>query len=90
MAKTEQEIHIIVKVLSSNLSWILSSFYASPRFAECKLLWENLAKISSLHNLAWTMLDDFNKVLSSADKCGGNPDNIRRAQIFKDCLDGTI
>ena len=33
------------------------------------------------------MLGDFNKVFSSADKCGGNPDNMRRAQIFKDCLD---
>ena len=76
-----------MKVLSSNMSWILSCVYASPRFAECKLLWENLAKVSRLHNLAWTVIGDFNEVLSSADKCGGNPVNMRRAQIFKNCLD---
>ena len=33
------------------------------------------------------MLGDFNEILSSADKCGGNPINMRRAQIFNDCLD---
>lgn len=31
LAKTEQEIHAKVKVRSSNLSWIFSDIYASPR-----------------------------------------------------------
>ena len=79
MGKTEQEIHIIIKVLSFNLSWILSYIYASLRFAKRKLLWENLDQVSGLHNFAWTMLGDFNEVFSSADKCGGNSDNMRRA-----------
>ena len=52
LAKTEQEIHVIVKVLSSNLSWILSCICASPRFAERRLLWDNLGKVLGLHNLA--------------------------------------
>ena len=34
MASTEQEIHAVVKVLSSNLSWLISAIYASPRFLE--------------------------------------------------------
>ena len=34
LVKIEQEIHVIVKVLSSNFSWILSCINASPRFAE--------------------------------------------------------
>lgn len=30
LAATEQEIHAVIKVCSSNLSWLLSSIYASP------------------------------------------------------------
>ena len=38
LAKTEQEIHIVVKVHNSNLSWLLSYIYASPHLEERKLL----------------------------------------------------
>ena len=87
LAKTEQEIHVTVKVLDSNLTWILSSIYASPRLAERKLLWNNLTSIASMHQLPWLMVGDFNELLSCNDKQGGNPLNSRRVQLFKDCLD---
>ena len=38
LAKTEHKIHIVIKVLSSDLSWILTCIYASLRFVERKLL----------------------------------------------------
>ena len=87
LAKTEQEIHVVVKVCASNLIWLLSSFYASPRLEERKLLWGNLANVASLHQLPWLMLGDYNELLSSHDKLGGNPLNPRRVQLFKECLD---
>ena len=34
LANTEQEIHMIVKVRSSNLNWLLSAIYASHKCAE--------------------------------------------------------
>ena len=34
LANTEQEIHMEVKVLATNLSWIFSAVYASPRNVE--------------------------------------------------------
>ena len=34
LAITEQEIHVEVKVLATNLSWIFSTVYASPRNVE--------------------------------------------------------
>ena len=34
LANTKQEIHAIVKIRSSNLYWLLSAIYASPRCAE--------------------------------------------------------
>ena len=39
LSKTEQEIHVTVKVRSSNISWLFSAVYASPRFAERSVLW---------------------------------------------------
>ena len=87
LAKTEQEIHVTVKVLDSNLTWVLSSIYACPRLAERRLLWNNLSSIASLHHLPWLMVGDFNELLSCNDKQGGNPLNPRRVQLFKDCLD---
>ena len=87
LAKTEHKIHIVIKVLSSDLSWILTCIYASLRFVERKLLWGNLSNVALLHNLPWVMLGDFNELLSNDDKSGGNPVNMSRALLFKDCLD---
>ena len=87
LAKTKQEIHVVIKVLSSDLSWILTCIYASPRFVERKLLWGNLSNVALLHNLPWVMFGDFNELLSNDDKSGGNPVNMSRALLFKDYLD---
>lgn len=87
LAKTEQEIHVVIKVRTSDSSWLLSSIYASPRFEERKLLWKNLASIASFHHLPWIILGGFNELLTSEDKLGGNPLSPRRVQLFKECLD---
>ena len=52
-----------VKVLPSNLSWILSAIYASLRSAERCILWENLVKVVKLHNKPWVIAKDFNERL---------------------------
>lgn len=44
-------------------SWLLSAVYASPRFAESRLLWENLSSVVGLHSLSWVVIGDFNEVL---------------------------
>lgn len=51
LTNTEQEIHVTVKVQSSNLSWFLLAIYSSPRYAERQVLWNNLTKVTELHNL---------------------------------------
>ena len=55
LAKTEQEIHVEVKVLTSNLSGIFSTIYASPRSEERCIFWNNFAKVTELHNKPWIM-----------------------------------
>jgi hypothetical protein len=86
LVATEQEIHAVIKVRSSNFSWLLSSIYASPRFRERKILWENLIHVASLHNLPWLLAGDFNEVLSSEEKFGGLPIKLRRSELFHSCL----
>ena len=72
LAVTEQEIHATVKVCYSNLTWFILAIYASPRWAERRLVWYNLSEIATLHNHPWLMIGDFNEILSSEDKFGGN------------------
>ena len=87
LACTEQEIRRTIKVRSSNLSWLISSVYASLRVAKRKVLWSNLVHTASLHHLPWLLLGDFNEVLYIDDKFRGRPVNFRRAFNFKSCLD---
>ena len=83
MANTEQEIHVEVKVLATNLSWIFSIVYASPRSVERCILWENLIKVADLHNKPRVIAGDFNEPLLGEDKFGGRPVNISRSLYSK-------
>ena len=65
----------------------LFAVYASLRFAERCLFWENLIAVSGLHSLPWVIVGDFNEVLMGEDKFGGRSVNINRALIFQECLD---
>ena len=87
LTATEQEIHAIVKVNSSSSSWLLSSIYGSPRFAERLILWDNLCTVSRLHNLPWAIVGDFNDVLNDSEKKGGNRVNMTRATAtaYRNC-----
>ena len=87
LSSTEQEIHASTKVHSSNLTWLISAIYASPRLSKRRILWNNLKTVAQLHNLPWLMLGDFNEVLCGEDKFRGNQVNLNRALEFKECLD---
>ena len=87
LSSTEQEIHILVRDLSSNNSWLMSAIYASPRFVERCLLWDNLSKVAKLHTLPWIIAGDFNEVLMGEDKFGGRPVNISRAINYSRLLE---
>lgn len=86
LATTEKEIDAIVKVNNFDHPWLLSSIYGSPRFAECKILWKNLCSVSTLHNLPWAIVGDFNDVLNDSKKLGGNRVNMTRATAYSDCM----
>lgn len=87
LASTEQEIHALIRVRSLNFIWILSEIYASSRFAERCLLWDNLNMLASLHNLPWSLMGDFNEVLFEDEKLGGNTICQRRVRAIQECMD---
>ena len=84
--KIEHEIHVTIKVRSSNSSWILFATYASPRSAKMHILWNNLSKVVDLHNLLWVIVGDFNEPLIGEDKFGGRPVSVNRSLLLKECL----
>ena len=87
LASTEQEIHFTVKVRISNVIWLFSIVYASPRCAERHILWNNLMKVADLHNMPWVIAGDFNEPLVNDDKFGGRAVSVNSSLLFKECLD---
>lgn len=87
LANTEQEIHVEVKVRPSNITWIFSAIYASPRHEERHILWENLPRVAELHNKPWIMAGDFNEPLIEEDKFGGRGVHVNHSLAFKNYLD---
>ena len=83
---SKQEIHVIVKVISSNSNGLFFEIYASTPYREGCLLWNNLSNVAQYHNLPRIIGGDFNELLSSDDKFGGRPIILSRALLFKECL----
>jgi hypothetical protein len=46
LSATEQEIHALIQVNSSPSPWLLSAIYASPRFVDRCVLWNNLITVA--------------------------------------------
>ena len=87
LALSEQEIHVLVKVLPSNFEFICTAMYASPRFHKRCVLWNNLKNAANLHDKPWVIVRDFNEVLLEGDKYGGRSISSSRSLLFKECLD---
>ena len=50
------------------------------------MLWDNLKILTSLHNLPWSLMGDFNKVLFEDEKLGGNTISQRRVRAIQECM----
>lgn len=59
LSSTEQEIHVVVKVISSSSSWLFTVVYVSHRSAKRHILWDNLNKVAELHNMPCVVAGDF-------------------------------
>lgn len=64
---------VFLKVKVNTSTSLLTTLYASPRFAERKITWEKLSYLSDFVSLPWLLMGDFNEISHPYEKFGGNP-----------------
>lgn len=85
-SSTEQE--ILAEVWTSpHSSYLLSAIYASPRWMEKEVLWNNLRSISDAITHPWLLVGDFNSIVDGSEKIDGNPATNSQTRSFTDYLD---
>ncbi|KAH0633697.1 hypothetical protein KY289_036658 [Solanum tuberosum] len=84
--QSNQEMHVMVKVITTNTHWLFSIIYASTNLTHMSLLWDNLCTLKSHYSGPWLMCGDFNQVMSQNEKWGGRPINYTRANRFSTCM----
>ena len=73
ITRNEHSIHVLVKVHSPSVSFLLIVVYALPQFHKHKLFWEYLQNLARHISLPWVLLGDFNDMISD--------DEIGRAHV---------
>jgi hypothetical protein len=66
--------------------WRLTGIYGEPRWEDKYKTWDKLRELNGQHNLPWVVLGDFNEILFSHEKEGGNPRPHGYMQAFRDAL----
>ncbi|KAL3825323.1 hypothetical protein ACJIZ3_021352 [Penstemon smallii] len=80
--------HIDVHVYDddSNSSWRFTGFYGEPKDTDRHKSWQLLRRLASLSNKPWLCAGDFNAMLSTSEKSGGQIASFRNITDFADCL----
>ena len=66
--------YIDVRVLEGpDKIWRLTGIYGEPRWEDKYKTWDKLRELKDDHNIPWVVIGDFNEILFSHDKEGGNP-----------------
>jgi hypothetical protein len=76
---------ITFEIKMSNVSWYVSSIYASPLFANRCNLSVYLRNLRSLIHGPWILFGDFNEVLLSSEVSGGHF-NLNRASLLANLM----
>jgi hypothetical protein len=66
--------------------WRLTGVYGEPRWEDKYKTWDRIRELHSQHNLPWVLIGDFNEILFSHEKEGGNLRPINFMQNFRDVL----
>ncbi|KAL5546642.1 hypothetical protein UlMin_006329 [Ulmus minor] len=79
--------HIDATIISpDNFTWRLTCFYGNPHRELRKFSWELLHRLSSLSNLPWLVVGDFNEIACDEEKRGGPPRSLTAMINFSHAL----
>ncbi|KAL5550972.1 hypothetical protein UlMin_001148 [Ulmus minor] len=79
--------HIDATIISpDNLTWRLTCFYGNPHRELRKFSWDLLQRLSSLSNLPWLVVGDFNEIACDEEKRGGPPRSLTAMMNFSHAL----
>ena len=79
--------YIDVRVVESDGKiWRLTGIYGESRWEDKYKTWDKLRELKNNHDLPWVIFGDFNEILFSHEKEGGNVRPPRYMQAFRDAL----
>lgn len=84
--RRNQEISATIEAIQTHKSWLFTSVYASTNINNRNFLWDNLINMHNSTKDPWLVGGDFNDVLSSSEKLGGNIINRNRANFVWNCI----
>jgi hypothetical protein len=76
-----------ITLLRSEFSWQLTGFYGQPNLALREESWKLLSYLGSINSMDWLYLRDFNEVLDSIEKYGGNPKSFQQLEPFRNVVE---
>ncbi|KAG5549293.1 hypothetical protein RHGRI_014597 [Rhododendron griersonianum] len=79
-------VHTIISDKSNSSVWAASFIYGSPNREGRDQVWDDLMGIGRTEILPWLCIGNFNEILSSEDKMGGNNPNPARFTSFHGML----
>jgi exonuclease III len=80
-------IDVSITNLPSNTHWRATGVYGYPKHHEKHLTCDLLNNLKNSHNSNnWLIFGDFNIVLNSNEKLGGNPIDLNLSMLFKDTI----
>jgi hypothetical protein len=79
--------YIDVKIIErDDKVWRFTGIYGESRWEHKYKTWDKIRELKNNSQLPWVILGDFNELLYSHEKEGGNPRPQRCMQAFRDCL----
>ena len=81
--------YIDTKVVSSNIqgSWHFTSFYGQQDTSKWEETWQILEAFGRCNKLLWLCINDYNEILSSSEKLGGQLRPERQMDRFREIVD---